>query len=243
KSPAMPRDSSRGCRQVPVNRRGSSQGEPGCRGKILSMKKPPLAFEALAAAAGTAAFYGIKDFLPASRGRGLLRGAALVAGVGPYVVRSTADTMEFAKEEFAKESSQTAELRKILNDARARQQEVFGPQDIVVAELAAGEDVAVDGDAVNDDVVPDAAVDEGAVADGAADYDGEEAEEIWPPNDPRWWDRVFSLPPYAVLPGAAALLVLVVTAGVRFDRAFLRAGVQEHDYSGWKHTHTAGDML
>ncbi|HEY4598198.1 MAG TPA: hypothetical protein VIG58_01975, partial [Corynebacterium sp.] len=146
------------------------------------MKKPPLAFEALAAAAGTAAFYGIKDFLPASRGRGWLRGAALVAGVGPYVVRSTVDTMEFAKEEFSQESRQTAELRKILNDARARQQEGFVPQDSDVADLAAGEDVAVDGDAFNDDVVPDVAVDDGAVADGAADDDGEEAEEIWPPN-------------------------------------------------------------
>lgn len=207
------------------------------------MKKPPLAFEALAAAAGTAAFYGIKDFLLASRGRGLLRGAALVAGVGPYVVRSTADTMEFAKEEFAKESSQTAELRKILNDARARQQEGFVPQDSDVADLAAGEDVAVDGDAFNDDVVPDAAVDEGAVADGAADDDGEEAEEIWPPNDPRWWDRVFSLPPYAVLPGAAALLVLALTAGVRIDRAIQRAGVKALESRGVKHPNTVRGVI
>src|SRR5699024_1814432 len=149
KNPAMPRDSSRGCREVPVNRRGSSQGEPGCRGRILRANKPPPAFGALAAAAGRAACSGIKAFLPARRGRGVCRGAAPAAGVGPDVVRCTADTMEFAKEEFAKESSQTAELRKILNDARARQQEGFVPQDGDVADLAAGEDVAVDGDAFN----------------------------------------------------------------------------------------------
>lgn len=202
------------------------------------MKKPPLAFEALAAAAGTAAFYGIKDFLPASRGRGWLRVVALVAGVGPYVVRSTADTMEFAKEEFAKESSQTAELRKILNDARARQQEGFVPQDSDVADLAAGEDVAVDGDAFNDDVLPD-----GAVADGAVDDDGEDAEEIWPPNDPRWWDRVFSLPPYAVLPGAAVVLVLAVTAGVRIDRAVQRAGVNALESRGVEYPNTAWGVI
>ncbi len=202
------------------------------------MKKPPLAFEALAAAAGTAAFYGIKDFLPASRGRGWLRVAALVAGVGPYVVRSTADTMEFAKEEFAKESSQTAELRKILNDARARQQEGFVPQDSDVADLAAGEDVAVDGDAFNDDVLPD-----GAVDDGAVDDDGEDAEEIWPPNDPRWWDRVFSLPPYAVLPGAAVVLVFAVTAGVRIDRAVQRAGVNALESRGVEYPNTAWGVI
>ena len=202
------------------------------------MKKPPLAFEALAAAAGTAAFYGIKDFLPASRGRGLLRGAALVAGVGPYVVRSTADTMEFAKEEFAQESRQTAELRKILDGARARQAGSVS-LDGDVADLAAGKDVAVDGDAFNDDVVPDGAVGNGAVDDGAVDEDGEDAEEIWPPNDPRWWDRVFSLPPYAVLPGAAVVLVLAVTAGVRIDRAIQRAAVKALESRGVEYPNAA----
>ena len=205
---------------------------------MLSMKKPPLAFEALAAAAGTAAFYGIKDFLPAGRRRGWLRGVALVAGIGPYVVRSTVDTMEFAKEEFSQESRQTAELRKLLDDARARQAGSV-TLDGDVADLAAGEDVAVDGDAFNDDVVPDVAVDDGAVADGAVDDDGEEAEEIWPPNDPRWWDRVFSLPPYAVLPGAAALLVLAVTAGVRIDRAIQRAGVKALESRGVEYPNAA----
>ena len=202
------------------------------------MKKPPLAFEALAAAAGTAAFYGIKDFLPASRGRGLLRGAALVAGVGPYVVRSTADTMEFAKEEFAQESRQTAELRKILDGARARQAGSVS-LDGDAADLAAGKDVAVDGDAFNDDVVPDGAVGNGAVDDGAVDEDGEDAEEIWPPNDPRWWDRVFSLPPYAVLPGAAVVLVLAVTAGVRIDRAIQRAAVKALESRGVEYPNAA----
>lgn len=210
---------------------------------MLSMKKPPLAFEALAAAAGTAAFYGIKDFLPAGRGRGLLRGAALVAGIGPYVLRSTAETMEFAKEEFSHASKQTAELRKLLDDARARQQEGAVPQDSDVADLAAGEDVAVDGDAFNDDVVPNGVVDDGAVRDGAADEDGEDAEEIWPPNDPRWWDRVFSLPPYAVLPGAAAVLVLAVTVGVRIDRAIQRAGVKALESRGVKHPNAAWGVI
>ncbi|HJD49322.1 MAG TPA: hypothetical protein H9907_04325 [Candidatus Corynebacterium intestinavium] len=202
------------------------------------MKKPPLAFEALAAAAGTAAFYGIKDFLPASRRRGWLRGAALVAGIGPYVVRSTADTMEFAKEEFAQESRQTAELRKILDGARARQAGSVS-LDGDVADLAAGKDVAVDGDAFNDDVVPDGAVGNGAVDDGAVDEDGEDAEEIWPPNDPRWWDRVFSLPPYAVLPGAAVVLVLAVTAGVRIDRAIQRAAVKALESRGVEYPNAA----
>ena len=210
---------------------------------MLSMKKPPLAFEALAAAAGTAAFYGIKDFLPAGRGRGLLRGAALVAGIGPYVLRSTAETMEFAKEEFSHASKQTAELRKLLDDARARQQEGAVPQDSDVADLAAGEDVAVDGDAFNDDVVPDGVVDDGAVRDGAADDDGEDAEEIWPPNDPRWWDRVFSLPPYAVLPGAAVVLVLAVTAWVRIDRAIQRAGVKALESRGVKYPNTSWGVI
>lgn len=205
---------------------------------MLSMKKPPLAFEALAAAAGTAAFYGIKDFLPASRRRGWLRGAALVAGIGPYVVRSTADTMEFAKEEFAQESRQTAELRKILDGARARQAGSVS-LDGDVADLAAGKDVAVDGDAFNDDVVPDGAVGNGAVDDGAVDEDGEDAEEIWPPNDPRWWDRVFSLPPYAVLPGAAVVLVLAVTAGVRIDRAIQRAAVKALESRGVEYPNAA----
>lgn len=205
---------------------------------MLSMKKPPLAFEALATAAGTAAFYGIKDFLPASRRRGWLRGAALVAGIGPYVVRSTADTMEFAKEEFAQESRQTAELRKILDGARARQAGSVS-LDGDVADLAAGRDVAVDGDAFNDDVVPDGAVGSGAVDDGAVDEDGEDAEEIWPPNDPRWWDRVFSLPPYAVLPGAAVVLVLAVTAGVRIDRAIQRAAVKALESRGVEYPNAA----
>ena len=205
---------------------------------MLSMKKPPLAFEALAAAAGTAAFYGIKDFLPASRRRGWLRGAALVAGIGPYVVRSTADTMEFAKEEFAQESRQTAELRKILDGARARQAGSVS-LDGDVADLAAGKDVAVDVDAFNDDVVPDGAVGNGAVDDGAVDEDGEDAEEIWPPNDPRWWDRVFSLPPYAVLPGAAVVLVLAVTAGVRIDRAIQRAAVKALESRGVEYPNAA----
>ena len=205
---------------------------------MLSMKKPPLAFEALAAAAGTAAFYGIKDFLPASRRRGWLRGAALVAGIGPYVVRSTADTMEFAKEECAQESRQTAELRKILDGARARQAGSVS-LDGDVADLAAGKDVAVDGDAFNDDVVPDGAVGNGAVDDGAVDEDGEDAEEIWPPNDPRWWDRVFSLPPYAVLPGAAVVLVLAVTAGVRIDRAIQRAAVKALESRGVEYPNAA----
>lgn len=205
---------------------------------MLSMKKPPLAFEALAAAAGTAAFYGIKDFLPASRRRGWLRGAALVAGIGPYVVRSTADTMEFAKEEFAQESRQTAELRKILDGARARQAGSVS-LDGDVADLAAGKDVAVDGDAFNDDVVPDGAVGNGAVDDGAVDEDGEDAAEIWPPNDPRWWDRVFSLPPYAVLPGAAVVLVLAVTAGVRIDRAIQRAAVKALESRGVEYPNAA----
>lgn len=205
---------------------------------MLSMKKPPLAFEALAAAAGTAAFYGIKDFLPAGRRRGWLRGAALVAGIGPYVVRSTGDTMEFAKEEFSQESRQTAELRKILDDARARQAGSV-PLDGDVADLAAGEDVAVDGDAFNDDVVPDAAVGSGAVGDGAVAEDGEDAEQIWPPNDPRWWDRVFSLPPYAVLPGAAVVLVLAVTAGVRIDRAIQRAAVKALESRGVEYPNAA----
>ena len=205
---------------------------------MLSMKKPPLAFEALAAAAGTAAFYGIKDFLPASRRRGWLRGAALVAGIGPYVVRSTADTMEFAKEEFAQESRQTAELRKILDGARARQAGSVS-LDGDAADLAAGKDVAVDGDAFNDDVVPDGAVGNGAVDDGAVDEDGEDAEEIWPPNDPRWWDRVFSLPPYAVLPGAAVVLVLAVTAGVRIDRAIQRAAVKALESRGVEYPNAA----
>ena len=205
---------------------------------MLSMKKPPLAFEALATAAGTAAFYGIKDFLPASRRRGWLRGAALVAGIGPYVVRSTADTMEFAKEEFAQESRQTAELRKILDGARARQAGSVS-LDGDVADLAAGRDVAVDGDAFNDDVVPDGAVGNGAVDDGAVDEDGEDAEEIWPPNDPRWWDRVFSLPPYAVLPGAAVVLVLAVTAGVRIDRAIQRAAVKALESRGVEYPNAA----
>ena len=205
---------------------------------MLSMKKPPLAFEALAAAAGTAAFYGIKDFLPASRRRGWLRGAALVAGIGPYVVRSTADTMEFAKEEVAQDSRQTAELRKILDGARARQAGSVS-LDGDVADLAAGKDVAVDGDAFNDDVVPDGAVGNGAVDDGAVDEDGEDAEEIWPPNDPRWWDRVFSLPPYAVLPGAAVVLVLAVTAGVRIDRAIQRAAVKALESRGVEYPNAA----
>lgn len=205
---------------------------------MLSMKKPPLAFEALAAAAGTAAFYGIKDFLPASRRRGWLRGVALVAGIGPYVVRSTADTMEFAKEEFAQESRQTAELRKILDGARARQAGSVS-LDGDAADLAAGKDVAVDGDAFNDDVVPDGAVGNGAVDDGAVDEDGEDAEEIWPPNDPRWWDRVFSLPPYAVLPGAAVVLVLAVTAGVRIDRAIQRAAVKALESRGVEYPNAA----
>ena len=209
---------------------------------MLSMKKPPLAFEALAAAAGTAAFYGIKDFLPAGRRRGWLRGAALVAGIAPYVVRSTVETMEFAKEEFSQASRQTAELRKLLDDARARQQG-FVPQDGGVADLAAGEDVAVDGDAFNDDVLPDGAVDDGAVGGGAVDEDGEGAEEIWPPNDPKWWDRVFSLPPYAVLPGAAAVLVLAVTVGVRIDRAIQRAGVKALESRGVEHPNTAWGVI
>src|SRR5699024_764172 len=99
------------------------------------------------------------------------------------------------------------------------------------------------GDAFNDDVVPDAAVDEGAVADGAADEDGEEAEEIWPPNDPRWWDRVFSLPRYAVLPGAAALLALAVTACVRRDRAIQRAGVKALESRGVRHPNTGWGVI
>ena len=209
---------------------------------MLSMKKPPLAFEALAAAAGTAAFYGIKDFLPAGRRRGWLRGAALVAGIAPYVARSTVETMEFAKEEFSQASRQTAELRKILDDARARQQG-FVPQDGDVADLAAGEDVAVDGDAFNDDVLPDGAVDDGAVGGGAVDEDGEGAEEIWPPNDPKWWDRVFSLPPYAVLPGAAAVLVLAVTVGVRIDRAIQRAGVKALESRGVEYPNAAWGVI
>ena len=204
------------------------------------MKKPPLAFEALAAAAGTAAFYGIKDFLPAGRSRGWFRGVALVTGIAPYVLRSTADTREFATEEFSQESTQTAELRKLLDDARARQQEGFVPQDSDVADLAAGEDVAVDGDAFNDDVLPDGAVDDGAVGGGAVDKDG---EDIWPPNDPRWWDRVFSLPPYAVLPGAAAVLVLAVTVGVRIDRAIQRAGVKALESRGVEHPNTAWGVI
>lgn len=209
---------------------------------MLSMKKPPLAFEALAAAAGTVAFYGIKDFLPAGRRRGWLRGVALAAGIGPYVVRSTADTMEFAKEEFSQESMQTAELRKILDEARARQQGGATPQDGDVADLAAGEDVGVDGDAFNDGVVPDCAVGSGAVDDGAAD-DGEGEEQIWPPNDPKWWDRVFSLPPYAVLPGAAAVLVLAVTVGVRIDRAIQTAGVKALESRGVEYPNTAWGVI
>ena len=208
---------------------------------MLSMKKPPLAFEALAAAAGTAAFYGIKDFLPASRRRGWLRGAALVAGIAPYVVRSTAETMEFAREEFSKASSQTEELRKLLDDARARQAGSV-PLDGDVADLAAGEDVAVDGDAFNDDVTPASAVGSG-VDDGAVDEDGEEEEPIWPPNDPKWWDRVFILPPYAVLPGAAAVLVLAVTVGVRIDRAIQRAGVKALESRGVEHPNTAWGVI
>src|SRR5699024_5107410 len=119
----------------------------------------------------------------------------------------------------------------------------FVPQDSDVADLAAGEGVAVDGGAFDGDVVPDAAVDEGAVADGAAADDGEEAEEPWPRNVPRWWDRVFSLPPYAVLPGAAALLVLAVTAGVRIDRAIQRAGVKALESRGVKHPNTVWGVI